>query len=783
MKLIRQLTTCSFLRRLSVAGAALLTSIGAAQATGTNYSATILADGPVAYYQMQEPAGAGTLIDSSSNALNGSYTYNDGVPPSPELGQPGIDTNAAFFTFGPAGLSDIGVATLPQSLLLAPVAADGTNGLPFSAECWVEATTLTNAPNYMVPLSMAGPYSGADANNGAGWNFYQAPVSPQAWQLYIRSSSQVLEVGNAANVALLQWTYLAVTYDGTNANFYVNGLLNASSPIPGYLSDPSGADGVIAGPGETGQSGYEGGITQVAFYTNVLTAAQILNHYNVGTNNISTPPAPPSFVSEPAITGNIYSGTPVTLTVLVAGTAPLTYQWYSNDVAVAGQTNNTYSFVPVYPAANNASFYVNVTNMLGSTNSVTNALTLLTNINLIAPPYTPITRNVGSHAAFRIAANGALPIGYQWLESTDGTTFTTLTNQTDDTLWLTNVQMSMSGNEYWVVVTNPFTSYSNFATLTVQARPVNVALTGYGAVIAADSPVAYYRLNEPTNSTTATDAVGSFDGTYDNTLGPIDWQIKTGIPDDTNFGVGLFDTNFTLAGQGGVVDIPYYLELNPYGNWSFEGWFQPTYQDPNNFRTVCSSMYDFNSSAQLFGWLIYQHPASAFTLVTYNGTGAPATFISDYAHIPLDIGSWYQLVLVDNGTTVQLYVNGVAGSASGPSSLYVPNGVNGDPTLDAADSVLAQRSDGAYFGFNGGVGEVAFYNYALSPSQIMNHYLGKAQLSYSQVNGQTILAWPIGNLLGSTNVAGPYNAISGATSPYIVPTTSSQFFYVVGVPN
>jgi hypothetical protein len=138
---------------------------------------------------------------------------------------------------------------------------------------------------------------------------------------------------------------------------------------------------------------------------------------------------------------------------------------------------------------------------------------------------------------------------------------------------------------------------------------------------------------------------------------------------------------------------------------------------------------------------------------------------------------------VDNGTTVQLYVNGVAGSASGPSSLYVPNGVNGDPTLDAADSVLAQRSDGAYFGFNGGVGEVAFYNYALSPSQIMNHYLGKAQLSYSQVNGQTILAWPIGNLLGSTNVAGPYNAISGATSPYIVPTTSSQFFYVVGVPN
>jgi len=112
----------------------------------------------------------------------------------------------------------------------------------------------------------------------------------------------------------------------------------------------------------------------------------------------------------------------------------------------------------------------------------------------------------------------------------------------------------------------------------------------------------------------------------------------------------------------------------------------------------------------------------------------------------------------------------------------VPNGINGDPSLGAANSVLAQRSDGAYFGFNGGVGEVAFYNYPLSASQIKTHYLGKAELTYSQVNGNTILAWPVGNLLGSTNVAGPYTTVSGATSPYTVPFTFREFFYVVGVP-
>ena len=54
MKLFRILTTCSFLRRLSVAAAALLVSIGAAKAAGTNYSATILADNPVAYWRLDE---------------------------------------------------------------------------------------------------------------------------------------------------------------------------------------------------------------------------------------------------------------------------------------------------------------------------------------------------------------------------------------------------------------------------------------------------------------------------------------------------------------------------------------------------------------------------------------------------------------------------------------------------------------------------------------------------------------------------------------------------------
>ncbi len=774
MKLTSTPKPFSYLQRSSAVAAALLLSIGGAWGA-TNYSAIISADGPVAYYQLQELPGASTAADSSPNGLDGTYNYNSAG--SPSLGQAGIDTNSLLFFYGAGGPSDYGDVSLPPSLLLAPVQSDGVSGAPFSAECWVSADTFTNK-DYIVPLAMSGAYGSPNAS-GSGWNFYQSETTPWTWQIFMRTTNAVNILGVGAVVVLGQWTHLAVTWDGTNASFYVNGQLNDHAALPGYLADPSGSDGVIGGPGQTGHGAFEGSVTQVAFYTNVLTAAQILNHYTVGTNNISAPPAPPSFISEPTAPPEIYSGVPITLTAVTSGTLPISFQWFSNNLAVTGETNSSYTFAPVYPANNNAAYYVVVTNKIGSTNSVTNVLTVLTNLNMDAPPVS-VTRNVGSHAAFRVAASGAMPIGYQWFASTNGSTMTELTNQDSDTLWLTNVQMSMSGNQYIVVVTNPFLSSTNSASLSVQPRAVNVLLTGYGAVVAADNPVAFYRLNEAANSTTATDAVGSFDGTYNNSLGSIIWGIPTGIPGDTNVGVELLDTN-SASGNGGVVDIPYALELDPHGPWSFEGWFEPVQQD-GNYRTVCSSMYNSNYSAAVFGWLIYQHPASAFTLVTFDGTGGPATFISDFGHIPLDLNSWYYLALVDDGTNIQLWVNGVAGSANGPASLFLPNGINGDPTIGGAPSVLGQRSDLAFNGFNGGVDEVAFYNYALSPKQIMSHYVGKAALGYSAVGDKITLNWTIGNLLGSTNVAGPYRPIGGATSPYQVPLTNSQFFYVLGVP-
>src|SRR5204862_2298913 len=59
------------------------------------------------------------------------------------------------------------------------------------------------------------------------------------------------------------------------------------------------------------------------------------------------------------------------------------------------------------------------------------------------------TVTAGSNATFTVSAAGTLPLSYQW--SQNGSP---LSGATNSSLTLTNVQLSQSGNYYFVVVTN-----------------------------------------------------------------------------------------------------------------------------------------------------------------------------------------------------------------------------------------------------------------------------------------------------------------------------------------
>lgn len=260
--------------------------------TRADYSSTILGDHPVAYYEFQETNGSATVADSSGNDVFGTVGYAtnaDDVTIFPQLGVPGIDSNAVLFatSTGPAQ----GDIDIPYTAAVNPTLADGMTGAPFSAELWVQATLPPG--NIEVPLDDSCNFSqGAPYNNSAGWNFYEtstAVTGADTWSFSIRPNGFE---GNGPAVTVGQWTHLVLAYDGTNAYFYVNGVLGGTYAIPpglaGYLAnDGIGNPDMIIGAGpSTGWAPFDGYVSQVAVYNYALSYTQVTNHYAVGSKEI-----------------------------------------------------------------------------------------------------------------------------------------------------------------------------------------------------------------------------------------------------------------------------------------------------------------------------------------------------------------------------------------------------------------------------------------------------------------------------------------------------------------
>jgi hypothetical protein len=743
--------------------AAALVLSGVSTAGAANYPATILGDNPSAYYQFQELPGATIAVDSSVNDVNATiYPNNEDV--YPELGQPGIDTNSYLFNGGT--YSDFAYVDIPASSFITPLESDNVTPAPFSCELWIQPTG--QPASYSVPIEVA-QYpngwniyvSGADANGGTSYIYLNMPgVLFQGFPDFPISFPS-------------QWYHLVFTYDGANAMFYINGV--AHGPYAVDYTPAIGTDGDVGSGQGVGWLPFIGGIDEVAFYTNVLSSIQVQTHYQVGTNSFRIAPTPPSLSpgSGPASTTN-YSGLPVSFSVSPSGTQPLHYEWLENSAPV-GPNASTLSFICHYPADNNASIQVVITNNYGSVTSAVATLTVLTNVNIPGAPNS-ITRNVGSFAEFYVTAFGAVPITYQWSNSVNGgVTFTPISGATNADLWLTNVQSAQNGYQYAVNVSDPFTSSAaSPATLTVQPRAVNVPLTGYGAVVAADQPVAYWRLDEANGAATATDAVGSFDGTYTPNAGSITYGVlPPGIPNDT-------DPAITLA-NGATIQVPFAPELNPTTPWSVETWVNPSSLGANggDYRVVLSSEYNLYPDPYN-GWYIYQQPNNTFAFVPEPGN----YFLSAGS---LVASNWYYLVITDDGTNFNMYINGVLAVAPYPvaGADFIPNGAGINPdgtagiTSGLGNTVLGQRTDGAFNTFEGTIDDTAIYKYALSPLQIQNHFLNTTHVSIASYGSNVVISWPVGTLQSATNVSGPYLNVGGAASPYTNSVSVKQKFFRV----
>jgi DNA/RNA endonuclease G (NUC1) len=191
-------------------------------------------------------------------------------------------------------------------------------------------------------------------------------------------------------------------------------------------------------------------------------------------------PTPPSIVTQPVAT-TVAAGGTATFSVTASGTAPLSYQWRKDGIALSGNTSAT---TPTLTLANvqsgdAASYDVVVTN--GINPSATSNAVALT-VTPVAPSITtqPVAQSslLGGTVSFTVAATGSTPLTYQWRKG--GVAITGNASATTATLTLTAVTAGDAGN-YDVVVSNGVGSpaVSNSVALSVSlSSPGQLAYSG-----------------------------------------------------------------------------------------------------------------------------------------------------------------------------------------------------------------------------------------------------------------------------------------------------------------
>jgi hypothetical protein len=197
----------------------------------------------------------------------------------------------------------------------------------------------------------------------------------------------------------------------------------------------------------------------------------------------------------------------------VFGTPAPSIQWFSNDVAIAGATNASYSTVPNTGANNGDVYRIEASNVVNQI-SRSATLTVLDPVITLQPASQKATN--GQSVTFSVTAMGSPPLTYQWWK--DGIA---LPQGTDASLTLPNAQSSDAG-AYNVVVTSFYGSATS-AVAVLAFRPIftlhplsQTAVAGGSvtfSVAASGTPPMSFRWRKPLPLLGITNADGIVIGT------------------------------------------------------------------------------------------------------------------------------------------------------------------------------------------------------------------------------------------------------------------------------
>ena len=236
------------------------------------YAAVVLADAPVGYLRLGEPAYQPVANSGSlGEKADGNLLFAEDIEPGPrppalsgfDAGNNGIGLNGVnpYVSLGnPDGLNFGGQISIEAWIKPAigqlPVAQIVAHGLNVAADAGVSLAIVDGGTTYSV--------SSTDANGPHGATF----AVP------------------AGDLGGTEFIHLVGTYDGAKWNLYRNGALVASNSDAVGAVPVNDALWAIGHSGNGGGEPFDGVVDEIAIYKSALSAAQVKAHYDAAAASV-----------------------------------------------------------------------------------------------------------------------------------------------------------------------------------------------------------------------------------------------------------------------------------------------------------------------------------------------------------------------------------------------------------------------------------------------------------------------------------------------------------------
>ena len=367
-------------------------------------------------------------------------------------------------------------------------AAVGPPTLPSFVTQPVSVAIVSGTATFIVAASGTSPtfqwYAGSSGVttspvSGATGNSFTTPALSSTTSYWVRASNAV---GSADSITATAWVMIPPGITTQPVSITINSggtttltvVASGTTPTFQWYGGPSG-DTTNPISGATGSSFTTSALTTTTSYWVRASNAVGSADSTVATATVITPLA----ITTQPVSISIKRNTNTTLTVVATGSVPLTYQWYKGNSPVttspvSGATAASYT---VPGSTQGASYWVSVTNSVGTANSNTAVITIVTSITnpSITTQPVSVSINSGGSTTLTVAASGTAPT-FQWYEGTTGVTTKPMAGATGTSFITPSLTSTTS---YWARATNGGgTADSNSATVTVIAKATATVTLG-----------------------------------------------------------------------------------------------------------------------------------------------------------------------------------------------------------------------------------------------------------------------------------------------------------------